>query len=179
MSDDPNHEVSSEATLLRMLVESRREEYKELSELWRNLDTKAQGVIALTGILLAAFVAFITKGQVRPGCVERGLFVVTLLLFTGSMFAAALALRIRATVGPPYFGPVQENLQDLLQLEEPDRSERMNDLVREELLQWEECNEAVRAAVNAKTEALSWSQLLTGVSIALLALIAITIVVRS
>jgi len=112
--DDP----ASELALLRLLVESNRDEYKELSELWRHLDTKAQGVIAIAGILLAAFVAFLTKNQTALPCGQRMLFITAVVLFTVSIALSVFSLKLRESVGPPHFGGLQTIVTDLLKLPE-------------------------------------------------------------
>ena len=163
---------SSELSLLKLLVEANREEYSELSELWRHLDTKAQGVIAIAGILLAAFVAFITKGPIAS-CAERTLSIVAISFFTASIGASVYSLKLRESVGPPHFGELQSTIEDFLKRPEEERAKRMPDLIREELSAWRECNDTVRAAIEAKTKLLQWGQVLIGLSIAWLALIAI------
>jgi hypothetical protein len=142
MTDDPSRAQVDDASLIRLIVEARREEYSELSELWRHLDTKAQGVIALAGILLAAFVAFVTKAQPSPGC-GRVLAVAGVLLFTASLTTAVLSLRIREVVGPPHFGDIESTIDDFLKLPLDERSSRLADLGRQEIADWTKCNEAV------------------------------------
>jgi len=175
MSADSNRDdPSSEIALLRLLVQFRREEYKELSELWRNVDTKAQGTIALAGILLAAFVAFITKAQAPVCLYERILSLVAVVLFTASMIASVLALRLRKSAGSPYLGGgIESAVLDLLQVEVQDRTDRMPDLIREELSLWEECNATESSAIDTKAALLTWGQVFIGFSIACLAAIAI------
>ncbi len=171
MPDPINNAAPDDVTLIRMIVEARREEYSELSELWRHLDTKAQGVIALAGILLAAFVAFITKTQ-PSSAAQRAIYVVGVALFTSSLAMAALSLKIREVVGPPHFGDIESTIEDFLQLPLEERSSRLSDLGREEISEWTRCNETVQHAVEIKARFLSWSQLLISLSIVWLAVLA-------
>src|ERR1019366_359048 len=184
MTANPNDDPMSDLALLRLLVEFRKEEYGELSELWRNLDTKAQGVIALAGILLAAFIALITKVQSPVGqpsgshsCFglwEQRLSIVTVGLLTSSMVYALLSLRLRTSTGPPYLGGfIQSAVDDLLQTQESERAGREPDLIREERSQWAICNDESTSAVSRKASLLAVGQILIGVSIGCLAAIAV------
>jgi uncharacterized membrane protein YphA (DoxX/SURF4 family) len=53
--------------------------FKELSENWRHLNSKAQGNIAISGILLAAGIAFLGRGQTLPSIADRVLIVLAVV----------------------------------------------------------------------------------------------------
>lgn len=140
MTAERQNDLTSELALLRVLVDSRKEEYRELSDLWRNVDTKAQGVIALAGILLAAFIALIAKVQSSPGQHVNGeltalglvLSLLAVCLLTASMICSVLSLKLRKSAGSPYLnGSLRTAVEDLLLIKETDRTDRMPGLLRE------------------------------------------------
>jgi hypothetical protein len=171
MADDI---TGDELKLLRLSVEFRRDEYRELSENWRHLDTKAQGNIAISGFLLAAVVAFLSKGQSSIGPLERWVVTGAIVSLAATIYLAVVALRVRITVGPPHFGMMQETIEDFLRAEDPvARTARLADLIREELSLWAGCNEETRKVVNHKADRLSWAQ--TAILIATMIVCLITI----
>lgn len=152
--------TGDEVALLRFSVEAFREEYKELSENWRHLDTKAQGNIAISGILLAAAVAFLGRAQTVPCVAERVLSVLAIANLALTIVLAVISLRVRWVEGPPHFGATQQMVSDLLRAEDQAaRSSRLADLLNEEISQWATCNDESRVAVDSKARVLSWAQL--------------------
>jgi hypothetical protein len=66
---------TSFSDLPRLALENYREEYRDLSETWRSLDTKAQGLGAIAGIFLAALFAWAREMPPTFGRSERLLVV--------------------------------------------------------------------------------------------------------
>ena len=176
MTGDEDKDSTSDVALLKLLVGIRQEEYKELSEGWRNLDTKAQGVIALAGILLAAFIALQgahpSGGYIRS--LEQIISIIAVGLLTASMIFSVLSLRLRKVIGFAYFtGSFRSAVEDLLQVQQASRSNRMSDLAREELSYWNECNKDTGSAIDKKALMLTCGQAAIGLSILCLAGIAV------
>jgi hypothetical protein len=154
-----NEVTGDEISLLRLSVEFRRDEYKELSETWRHLDTKAQGNVVISGILLASVVAFLSKGQGPATGLDRALVTVAVVSLGATIVLAVRALRVQAVTGPPHFGSIQEVIDDFLRAATTEeRSARIGGLVREELALWTECNGQIRKSVDTKATRLSWAQ---------------------
>ena len=164
---------SDDLSLLRLALDGNRDYYDEMTELWRHLDTKAQGTIALGGILLAAFAGFVAKGQRPAACVDRAFSVVAVLLFTSGIAMSALCLRLRQSSVPPHFGELQSSIEDLLKIDKDDRESRMPDLFRELISLWKETNEETSRILKRKSTWLRIGQYLTVISIVWLAVFAI------
>jgi hypothetical protein len=160
MSVNSARSDGDELSLLRLAVEFRRDEYKELSENWRNLDTKAQGNIAISGILLAASVAFLSKGPSPDVTLQRWLILLIVVSLALTIILAVFALRVRVVSGPPHFGSMQEMIGDFLAaVKTEERAARMGDFLGEELSLWAQCNDETREIVNRKANLLSYAQL--------------------
>lgn len=176
---DPNLlSKASDAALLRAAIDAWREEYKELSELWRHLDTKAQGAIVLSGILLAAFGTFVTKHSAPFTVADKVLSIieVTLIAITIGMYAAALSLR--ESVLPPSSGSLQSIIDDLLGAEISERVTRLDDMAGEEIALWKSCNLSVRSAIESKTSWLWRGQIFACLAIACLAILAVILILE-
>lgn len=167
--------TGDELSLLRRSIEFRRDEYKELSENWRHLDTKAQGNVGISGILLAAVVAFLTKGQPLSNVLDRLLVIVAVVSLGATIVLAVRALRVLSTLGPPHFGTMQDIIDDFLKAASPEeRSTRLGDLLREELGLWVQCNDDARHAVESKAKLLSQAQY--GIVVATLVVAGFTVI---
>lgn len=173
MSAEVTPEPISDSKLLKMALDARREEYKDLSELWRHLDTKAQSTVPLVGILMAAFVGFVTK-KGGPVCVaDRVLSVGEVLLLTATAVLFVVSLTLRESIGAPFLGVLQSMIDDVLKLSPDERAKRMDDLAREELDAWEKCNDSVRLVTEKKSKWLYRGQISICVAILWLAVFAV------
>jgi hypothetical protein len=141
--------------------------------MWRNLDTKAQGAIALGGILLATFAGFVTKSGAFLSHTDRLLAVAVICLFAAGIGAWSLCLRLRLSSVPLHLGIVQSTIEDLLRLKEHDQGSRIPDFVREQISSWKETNGETTRALREKSRGLTVGQWLIVFSIFWLAVFAI------
>jgi hypothetical protein len=137
MADRP--EASTD--LLRLALEGYREEYRDLSETWRNLDGKAQGSGAIAGIFLAAVFAWVRPLTAGAGTLERVVLCVSIVLLVASVVAAVLALQVRTVSAPPLGEETGDMIRDLLQ---PERAaelpERIPRLFQDQIRAWRDTN---------------------------------------
>jgi hypothetical protein len=168
MNEGPTASHTDDVTLIRLIVEARREEYRGFSELWRHIEIRAQAIVALAGLFLAAFIAFITKTHATSR-VERIVFVIGVALFIASLAAALLSLSMRELIRPPHFGDIELAIDDLLRLPAEERDSRLAGFWREEISTWSRVNDAVYRAISSKARFLSWSQALICLSLGWLA----------
>ena len=77
------------------------EEYKQLKETWRSIETKAQGSIAVSGIFIAGALAFLTKQESQLRCPDKLLLFIGLACLIASVILAILVLRTLVTTVPP------------------------------------------------------------------------------
>jgi hypothetical protein len=170
----PSGELNDLA-LIKLSLDAHRQEYGELSEIWKQIDTKAQNNVQLAGFLLAALVAFLTKGD-QPTVAQRSLLALIAVGLFGTIGACVDALRIRSVEGPPHFGDLQETIEDLLRLvPEETRSSRAADFLRQNIEMWKSSNETTRRTLDAKTQRLSYAQ---GVILVSALLVMIFVVLR-
>ena len=85
----------TEVDFLKDILDSLRAEYRELSETWRHIESKAQGAVTILGIFLAGVFAFIRLLPEDATPVEKWFLVAALALLAFSIVCAVLALRIR------------------------------------------------------------------------------------
>lgn len=67
------------------------DECKEQSDIWRTLDTKAQGMIGASGLFLAATYAFSREPSILP--ITKAILVITLISLVWAILAALGVLR--------------------------------------------------------------------------------------
>lgn len=87
--------------LRKAALDAYLEEYKQLKETWRSIETKAQGSIAVAGIFIAGALAFLTKMDAHLRCHEEILLFAGLACLIASVILAILVLRTRTTRAPP------------------------------------------------------------------------------
>ena len=98
-------DVSSIREFLRKnLFDSYRDEYKEISDIWRGLETKAQGNIAIAGIFIAGAFAFIAKPETGIHWLEKQFLIASLVFLVISVVSSVLVLKVREVYFPPMGG---------------------------------------------------------------------------
>jgi hypothetical protein len=100
--------------LLQMAVQSSQDDYKELSETWRHLDSKAQGSIAICGILSAGIAAFASRPESFHSGIEQLLVLGSLFALAAGIFFALATMRLRSVEAAPYSGVIQQMIRDLI-----------------------------------------------------------------
>lgn len=151
------------ADLGRRVLESYRAEYAELSDVWRTLDTKAQGATAIAGIFLAAAFSFAKDAAGRITPLQSGLLALAIGSLLASITLAILALRVRVVSLPPIGEQLEELVNDVLGADEVELPDRLPALVRDESKLWKAACRDVAAHNGSK------AALLRGSVIALLA----------
>jgi hypothetical protein len=163
--------VSIEEKLQRETLEAYRQEYDELSQDWRNLDTKAQGNITVCGIFLAAIVAF-AKDLAAKGTVdERSLLIFTAVLLAVSVGTSLITLIVRPVLGAPLGAAHDRLVADLIRTKATSDAQILN-YIRDQISFWKETNRDLQAANSAKAKVL-----LTGQILLVFAILAATILI--
>lgn len=85
--------------LRKTILDAYHNEYKDLSDTWRSMETKAQGGITVAGIFLAAVFAYIEKVTLTRFDRMLLIFAIALLVFT--VFLAVRSLMVREVPSPP------------------------------------------------------------------------------
>jgi hypothetical protein len=167
---------TSFSDLPRLALESYREEYRDLSETWRSLDTKAQGLGAIAGIFLAALFAWARELPPTFGRCERFLVVGSILLLVGAIAAAVFALRVRKVAAPPLGEETAQMVTDILQKQNADElGERLTAFYNDQITSWKDTNMDMRKHAHSKASRIEFAEatlLLAAVFAALLSILA-------
>ena len=147
-----------QAELLQQAVDSCRQEYQDLSTQWANLDAKAQSAITVSGVFLAAILAFIRELTTSASDLERILLSATLVLLIVSIVFALLVVRLRPIVGAPCGAPLAEMIDDLVALDDGTNPERLRNFARDHARLWRKANESASEAVARKALNLQFAQ---------------------
>lgn len=115
-------------------LEELRSEYRDQVDRLRALDTKAQGSVAIGGILSAGALAYVSQSQsTYVGLsLELLLLIVTVLCLFAAIFASVLALLVKDIRQPPTAHEVHSHVYDTLDAldssDSDDASERLSRL---------------------------------------------------
>lgn len=147
------------AELSRIALETHRSEYAELSEIWRNLDTKAQGLGALAGIFLAAALAWARELPTDATAPVRAVVIGTIVLLVLTIVAAVFALQVRAVTASPLGPETEEMLQDILgKAKDGEQEQRLVAFNNDQIAAWKDTNDAVRGFNESKAQWVSFGQ---------------------
>jgi len=162
--------------LLRLALDTQRDQYGELSDTWRNIDTKAQGAGAIAGVFLAALFAWIRDLPATFTAGQRWLLVGGIVLPVLSAVFALLALRIRTVSAPPLGDETQEMVDDLLNPAKiQELPERLPGFAYDQIRAWRATNSDMHRQNLRKArwvQAAQWLLFVTAAVVAALAVIA-------
>jgi hypothetical protein len=159
-----NHEVRLHEAALAI----RKEHYRDLMERWRSLETKAQGTIATTGILIAGILAFIRELEVNASDLERGLLATMLTASIVALVLGVLALWIRNVSEAPFGVSVDRLIPNHID-DFSHSDEAWRNVVREQVTAWGVTITSLHRANQAK----AWLVMFGQAALALAALLAV------
>ena len=163
--------------LHRLALDTYREEYRDLSETWKNLDTKAQGMGAIAGIFLAAVFAWAREMPASFAMSLRLMVVASIALLVVSVSAAVLGLHVRQVASPPLGQETAEMVRDILGKQRPDEApERLIALCNDQITAWNDTNRNMAEHSRRKAGRIAVAQaalLLAAVLVASLSILAI------
>ena len=160
-----NDTVEQQERLIREGLNAYQEEYRELSETWRNLDAKAQGTIAISGIFLAGILAFVRALSTAATSIERLFLAAATALLTLCIVLSLLVLRIRTISGTPAGKSLEILINDLLQVEDGTTSERLLNYCRDQMQMWSTTNHDIEKANQEKADLLIKAQVILVIAI--------------
>ena len=165
---------------LSCLVEQRyRDEYVAGLDLWRDIERKAQGVVAVAGIVLTGLFAIASAEHVH----EIGL-ATTLCVAVASLglavLSAVLALWTRRLSTPPQAYLLEQSAADIakvISIESNDSAdERLSGFVNGQLSDWKISVEEIKRENEKKARNLTLSHTFVLLSLALLLLATINVI---
>ena len=158
--------------LLESVLAAYQEEYRDAAERWKNLETKAQGTVAIAGIFVAGILAFIRPSDamtLRPA--ERVLLAVAISTFAGAVVCAAAALILRARDSVPS-QLVEKMAADLRRDTDEGLVASLDGYLFDQIEAWTTVNTETRRTLAGKAQALAAGQALLIVGVLLFAAVA-------
>lgn len=154
-------------TLLKLVIESYRDGYKELADAWRNLETKAQGNIAISGIFIGGVFAYIQKVDPQLQLNEKVLLGLAAFFLVVSVIFSVISLKIRTVPAPPLGGFVDKLVTDLIECAEDDGDliTRIPALCYDQISGWRDVEIKVVESIRLKARSLKGAQIFLTVAI--------------
>lgn len=108
-------------------MESYRDEYQRFIDIWKGLDTKAQGTVTIAGIFIATVFAFIRDiKNLNLGDKGRWVLIAAIACLVLSVVLSILALTLRKVAAPPTADLIAQMVRDIVRLQ-PDETAEQND----------------------------------------------------
>lgn len=151
-------------------------EYGELSDNWKQLDSKAQATATIAGIFMAASFAFIRNSALQLTGLERVLLLFVLASLIVSILLAVAAMFVRTVPVPPTPENIAEMVSDLLETAPKEHEERLGGLIADTINAWLPINRELRKELLVKASKLENSQWALVVAADLMAALTVTTV---
>jgi hypothetical protein len=145
--------------LLKLVLDTYREEYKDLLDAWGKIEAKVQGTVTIAGVFLAAAFALARDAATKMGTVDRLLLIASLSLLAACLVWCLRAVVVREVKEPPSGQKVQEYVALVVQA--PWRAPPPSDvhrLFRDIAEIWEESVASLRVARERKAKRLRVAQ---------------------
>jgi hypothetical protein len=170
---------ASVADLPRFTLETYREEYRDLSETWRNLDTKAQGLGAIAGIFLAALFTWARDMPATLGVGLRFLAVASIILLVVSIIAVVFALQVRRVAAPPFGEETADMVRDIVNKQRLEElADRLVGFCNDQITVWSDTNKDMSGKSKSKAAWIVFAQGALLLAAVLVAILAIVVVLR-
>lgn len=147
--------------LSRVALDAQKEEYRELIEMWKGIETKAQGNIAIAGIFFAGLALFLRHGQADLISPIQAILIATVVALVSSVIFSMLALYVSGVAAPPVGDNVNTLVHDLRQVD--DQTElnlRYPLFFLDQLREWRIANPLVEGVCRRKASRLLMAQYL-------------------
>lgn len=154
-------------------------EYGELSDSWKQLDSKAQATATIAGIFIAASFAFIRNSALQLTGLEKTLLLLVLASLIVSILLAVTAMLVRTVPVPPTPENIAEMVTDLLETLPEEHEERLGGLIADTINAWLPINRELRKELLVKAAKLESAQrALIGAACLMTALTVTTVVIH-
>ncbi len=166
--------VNPRGELFKAVLDAYRVEYAELYQTWRSIDTKAQGNVAIAGIFLAGLFAFVKDIVLATLWWQKTLLVVSGCALSFSVLLAVLVLKVRTRRSPQVAHYIETLARDLADLsDESDIRSRLPAFASDQIEGWRNSVSEMDRLVTEKANKLYWAQVLLGLGVVSIAIIAI------
>jgi hypothetical protein len=134
-------------------------DYAELSDMWKQIDAKAQATATTSGIFIAAAFAFIRNASFVLTPDERLLLAPALICLLVAICLAVVAMRVRSVLMPPEPEQIREMVEDLRACPPKEHAARHTALLIDTADAWTPVNKQLRVAIDDKANCLHWAQI--------------------
>ena len=114
--------------LSKMVLQAYENEYADKTSLWEQIERKAQGTIAIAGIMLAGGLVFASQLGASVGSIQAFLFVAVVVTLLFSIWQCVKALKLATIDVPPKADDVRQLADDALRFPE---NSKLPDLVND------------------------------------------------
>jgi hypothetical protein len=164
-------------SLKSTVLDSYLDEYKEYVANRRNLETKAQGNVAIAGIFIAGVFALITKSDFRLNEVERFVLLLAMGFLVSSIVFSILVLQARTVPSPPLGSFIDYSVKHLLKIDDTEFYERLQLFSNDHMNRWRMVMSKTDKEIKLKANRLWVAQVLLVIAILSAALLAIVKVI--
>ena len=154
--------VVDEQKLLDDALKAYQDEYKDRSETWRTIESKAQAVVTAGGAFLGGLFALTQKMEAPVPPEHVTLIIVSVAALSGAVVSGLFALKLRRISEPPTGTFVFGDTVAICRTGSP-TAEAANNLKRDIARIWGECVTSVAAANRQKAGLVRLAQILIGV----------------
>lgn len=156
--DEKTIAINARTDLARHVLDAYRFEYRDYSDWWRDIDSKAQGTAAFAGVLLTVVAGYVSTSTVEFSLFEAITLSLTVVLLFASILFGAKSLLARDTDIVPEGHVIDELAREILAKPENELAERVTGLVFDQAPHWKTLNSEMHTACWAKSSDLNFSQ---------------------
>jgi len=142
---------------LEFALDHMKHEHKQLSDAWKDLDSKAQGTATIAGVFLAAAFAFVRNATVVTPA-EQVLFCMAVSLLVAGIVLSAASMRVRSVSAPLTGAQVAKMVSHAIERPVEEAVQRYNGLLVDTINVWADANSGLRKNVRVKAARLAHSQ---------------------
>lgn len=174
-------------SLCQAALDAYHDEYEKLTDIWKGLETKAQGVVTIAGIFIAGAFAFIRDlTTLHLNQNDKRLLGVAIFCLVLSVILSILVLTLRKVEPPPTGGEVSQAVRDILRLKPGEIAAQHDeilpelnlDFINEQTIMWRRAMESASKVIKWKVKSLWAAQWLLVVAISLVVWLTLSIVAR-
>jgi hypothetical protein len=170
--------AAKKVALRAFVLASYQEAYKERTDNWKSLETKAQGSITIAGIFIAGAFAYIDKGAATMTAHQQFLAIIAVASLVASVLLAVYALKIQEVLPPPYGNFVKANVERFLEVDdEAELKVRVEYFDYDMISQWERVLNVIDEQLGKKVDCLFNAQASLVFAVVVVAILAVSRVV--
>jgi hypothetical protein len=156
------------------VIEAYTNEYKELADTWRNVESKAQNAITIAGIFIASAFAYVRDIKPETHKSEKVLLAVSVCFLIATVILSILALKLRKVAAPLMGENMNSLVGDLLRLSDDEGFlERLPNYYNDQSALWRQVTEETHNANQSKARFLWWAHITLVAAIVVVACITV------